>query len=84
MAPKLTDEQRLAIEQQPGLAVKVVDPATDSTFYLISDDQFSRIRCLLEAEPFEIRETYAAQDRALGTVWNTDELDIYNDSDSAP
>ncbi|MBW3543176.1 MAG: hypothetical protein KY476_23210 [Planctomycetes bacterium] len=37
----------------------------------------------LEAEPpFDIRDTYAAQDAASAHVWNDPELDLYNDYDT--
>ena len=32
-------------------------------------------------EPFDVRETYAAQDAALAKVWNEPELDAYNEYD---
>jgi len=84
MTPKLTDEQRLAVEHQGGRPVRVVDPDTQSTFYLISDDQFSQIKCLLESEPVDVRETYGAQDRSLKSVWDDVALDIYNPPDAPP
>ena len=82
MTPKLSEEQRVAIEQEQGRPVKVVDPATQSVFYLITGDQFSQIRCLLESEPFDNRDTYAAQDRALRGVWEDPALDVYNEPDT--
>ncbi|MEX0676489.1 MAG: hypothetical protein WD063_05405 [Pirellulales bacterium] len=81
MAPKLTDEQRTALNQQGGQPVQVVDPSTQAIFYLVSDDQFNQVRSLLEPEPFDIRETYAAQDRALRSVWDDPALDVYNEPD---
>jgi hypothetical protein len=81
MAPKLTDEQRHAIEQQGGRPVEIVDPSTHTIFYLISGDQFNQLRSLLESEAIDIRETYAAQDRALRSVWDDPALDVYNDPD---
>lgn len=80
MTPRLTDEQKQAIEQHHGRPVKVVDPVTDAVFYLIGDDQFAQLRALLESEPFDIRETYAAQDEALRHVWDDPALDIYNEN----
>lgn len=82
MAPKLTDEQRSAVEQQGGRPVQVVDPSTQAVFYLISDDQFNQVRSLLVSGPFDIRETYAAQDQALRPVWDDPALDIYNEPDT--
>ncbi|MBI3837129.1 MAG: hypothetical protein HY288_04245 [Planctomycetia bacterium] len=82
MAPKLSDEQRDAVETQGGRPVQIVDPATLATFYLISEEQFNQVRSLLEAEAFDIRETYAAQDQALRPIWDDPALDIYNEPDT--
>jgi hypothetical protein len=84
MAPKLTDEQRDALNREPGRPVQVVDPATNAVFYLVSGEQFSHLKALLEPEPFDIRDTYAAQDHALRSVWDDPALDIYNESDDGP
>lgn len=46
MAIDLSDEQRLALEQ--GTAVEVHDGAR--TYYVISPDQFHKLRLLLEVE----------------------------------
>lgn len=84
MAPKLTDEQRSAVEQQGGRPIEVVDAATERTYYLISSDQFNQIRALLESEPFDVSQTYAAQSAALSSIWNDPQLDAYNDTETPP
>jgi hypothetical protein len=80
MTPKLTDEQRLAVEEHGGRPVPVVDPQSQHVFYLVSGEQLRLIRSLLEDEPFDVRETYAAQDTALRQVWDDPALDVYNES----
>lgn len=84
MAPKLTDEQRIALDEQGGRPVQVVDPSSQAVFYLVSDQQFHRIKSLLEVEPFDVRETYVAQDQALRSVWDDPALDVYNEPDKPP
>ncbi len=65
---------------------RVVDPSSNAVFYLISDEQFNQVRSLLDSDPFDIRETYAAQDQALRSVWDDPARDVYNEPDapSAP
>lgn len=79
MTPKLTDEQRIAVEEHGGRPVPVVDPNSQNVFYLVSGEQLRLIRSLLEDEPFDVRETYAAQDAALRQVWDDPALDVYNE-----
>ena len=83
MTPKLTDEQRTAVEEHGGRPVPIVDPASQAVFYLVSDRQFNQVRALLENEQFDVRETYPAQEAALRGVWDDPALDIYNDREDA-
>jgi hypothetical protein len=83
MTPKLSDEQRSALEQHAGQPVFVVDPVKHLEYVLIPAEIFERVRALLGTEEFDIRETYAAQEQALGTAgWNDPAMDAYNDYDS--
>jgi hypothetical protein len=81
MTPTLIDEQRQAIDQQGGAPVYVVDTERHQQYVLISASAYQRLRGLFEDEPFDIRETYAAQEAALKEVWDDPELDEYNDYD---
>ena len=82
MAAKLSPEQREAIKQHPGTPVYVVDVETQATYVLLPADTYQQVRTLLGEEPFDIRETYPAQDAALSKVWDDPELDVYQDYDS--
>lgn len=82
MSPRITDEQREAIRQHPGQPVEVRDEQTGQVCFLLTADTFARVQPLLSDEPFDVRESYAAQDEALAKVWDDPELDVYNDYDS--
>ncbi len=84
MTPKLTDEQRLAVEQHGGKPVQVVDPATREVYYLVGREQFDQIKSLLGGDAFDVRETYSAQEAALRDVWDDTALDVYNETDTRP
>jgi len=81
MAPKLTDEQRTAVDECGGRPVLVVDPRSNRVFYLLSQDQFSQIQTLLDVNEWDVRDTYVAQQEALREVWDDPALDVYNDVD---
>ena len=79
MATQLTSEQRRDLEQHGNLPVPVVDPVTNAIYYLIHGELFERCKVLFDDEPFEISETYAAQERTLAKVWEDPALDVYNE-----
>lgn len=83
MTPKLSTEQRQAIEQHQGSPVYVVDPENQKTYVLIPEDAYQRVKGLLEDEPFDISETYTAQEQvAREAGWDDSEMDVYDDYDS--
>lgn len=83
MTTKLTIEQRNDIQQHGNKPVSVVDPETNAVYFLISSDLFHRLRPLFDDEPFDIRETYAAQSEVAGKCgWDDPEMDVYDDYDS--
>jgi hypothetical protein len=46
MTPKLTDDQRQAIEERGGTPVYVVDPTTDSSYVLLRAEQYERLKAI--------------------------------------
>jgi len=84
MTPKLSNEQRQAInEQQPGEPVYVVDATTQEKWVLVPDGTYQKIRALLGDEPLDIRETYPIQDNvAAANGWNDPAMHDYNDYDT--
>ena len=82
MKTQISDEQRQALQEAQNVGpIVLVDPATNATYYLVSANLYERLQALMTDEPFDVRETYAAQDAALAKVWNEPELDAYNEYD---
>ena len=82
MVPKLSEEQRTALEQQIGQPVYVVDTVKRISYVLIPAETYHRVRALFEPE-FDVRDTYAAQEQALAQAgWNDPAMDAYNDYDA--
>lgn len=48
MNPRITQEQRAAINDHPGEPVYVVDPDHQQTYVLLTSDDYQRVRVLLE------------------------------------
>jgi hypothetical protein len=79
----LSAEQREAVAGHPGQPVELVDEVSHARFVLLPAEQFERIKALLTADDFDVRESYAAQSAALAAAgWDDPELDIYNDYDA--
>jgi len=83
MAAKLTTEQRDDLQQHGNKPVPVVDPDTNAVYFLIAGELFERLKPLFDDEPFDVRETYAAQSEVAGAAgWNDPAMDVYNDYDA--
>lgn len=53
MTPKLTDDQRQAIEEQGGAPVFVVDATTNATYVLMRAEHYDRIKAVTNNEDVE-------------------------------
>jgi hypothetical protein len=47
---ELTEQQRQAIQEQPGEPVEVIDPNTRCAYILVAREQYERMRSLVETE----------------------------------
>ena len=81
MPTTLTNEQRSDLQQHGNQPVQVVDPVTNAVYFIVAGDVFERFKAVFNDEPFDIRETYPAQNAALAKVWDDPALDVYNDYD---
>ncbi len=70
MMVKLSDEQRQAIEQNPGRPIDVVDAVTRERFVLLPAGAYERVRTFLDADEFDIQDTYTLQDQAADQAWS--------------
>ena len=82
---RLSDEQRAALDRQAGGPVEVVDPVTRVPYVLLSADAYRRVRALIEAEPFDIAESYPLSDEvARRDGWDDRAMDAYDALDPRP
>jgi hypothetical protein len=83
MMVQLTAEQRDELSRHGNRPVQVVDPVTCSVYFLVAGEMYERIKCLIDTEPFDITDAYAAQSAAAGAAgWDDPEMDIYDDYDA--
>ena len=60
MTPKLTEEQRRAIEGRGGTPVSVVDDATNATYMLLRTEQYEKLKALTEGNEAEAMDPLLA------------------------
>ena len=77
--PKISDEQREALKQEPDRPLYVIDKNSNDQYVLLSADDYRHFQALFETDQFDISETYAAQEQAVRKVWDEPILDDYND-----
>lgn len=78
----LSDQQRTAIQAEGGVPLTVVDEYTHEVYYLISADQFQRVRALLSEDDFEPREMYSLISKtARDAGWDDPLMDAYDNYD---
>ena len=83
MTPKLTSDQRQAIDDTGGKPVYLVDADTNTTYVLLRADQFEKIKALLgDGAEFDPRITYAAIDETFREGWNDPAMDAYVNYDA--
>jgi len=75
----LNDQQRQALFDHPGSPVPVVDEQTQKIYYLISADQFEKVRALLIEEDFDPREMYPLISKTAAEAgWQEPTMDDYD------
>jgi hypothetical protein len=82
MITKLTDEQRQAIQQQPGVPVCVVDEATNTKAWLLPDETYQKVRSLFGQDEFNPDEFLPLAHEAFADVWDAPGMEAYDDYDS--
>jgi hypothetical protein len=81
---ELTLEQRRAVAQQGEIPPRAIDPDTSTTYVLIREEVYARMRSLLdEAESNQfLRGMYHQVMEVFGRAgWDDPAMDIYNDLD---
>ena len=68
MNPRITQEQRAAIEDRAGEPVYVVDPDHQQTYVLLTSDDYQRVRALLESPTDASSWTDSMNDRRCALI----------------
>ena len=78
----LTEQQRQELATNAGTPVPVVDQHTQRIYYIISAEQYDRVRALLVEEDFSPRELYPLIAKTAGEAgWNDTAMDAYDHYD---
>ena len=79
MTPRLSDDQRLAIDAEGGAPVYVVDDKRHTIYVLLPADTYQRIRPLFEPDTFKLPDSYRLQEAvALAEGWNAPPMSDYD------
>jgi hypothetical protein len=80
----LSEPQRDAVKALGGQPVPVVDDRTNEFYYLISAEQFEKIRQALVEESFEARELYPLIAKTAAQAgWADPQMDDYDRYDES-
>lgn len=83
MATLLISQQLNDLQQHGDKPMPVIDPVTQKVYVLLAGDIFERFKALFDDEPFDVRDTYAAQSAAAGAAgWDDPEMDVYDNYDA--
>ena len=79
MTPELSDQQRQALRERPGVPVRVVDPATRAHYVLLSQAAYDRVRSLVEEDASSPQELAPVMDAvAAKEGWDDPAMDVYD------
>ncbi len=79
----LPTELQDMVEHSGDTPVRVVDPRTQRVYVLILDEQFDRLRSLLDMEPLSLdQQRIAISDAGKRAGWDDPEMDAYDQYDA--
>lgn len=79
MSIQLNEEQGKALDSETEVPARVIDPRTNRIYFLVSVEEYERMRALLE-DQLDIRAAYPLMDAvAAKEGWDDPSMDIYND-----
>ncbi len=83
MPTPLTAEQQQALDAQPEVPLRVVDPRTNRTYVLLPAEDYERIKPLFEEDPItEAEMRFLAAEAGRRAGWDDPEMDVYDDYDA--
>ena len=79
----LPSELHDIVEQSGDAPVRVVDPRTQRVYVIIADEQFDRLRSLIDMEPLSLdQQRIALRDAGQRVGWDDPEMDAYDQYDA--
>lgn len=76
---ELTPQQQQALQAHAGEPIRLINPHTNQTYVLLSEQVYVRVQSLLRDE---LSDTYAAQiESAMQAGWDDPAMDDYNEYD---
>lgn len=71
------------VEHSGDTPVRVVDPRTQRVYVLVANEQFDRLRSLLDMEPLSLdQQRMALVDAGQRAGWDDPEMDVYDNYDA--
>lgn len=78
----LPSELQDMVEQSGDTPLRVVDPRTQRVYVIIADEQFDRLRSLLDMGPLSLdQQRVALHDAGQRAGWDDPEMDAYDHYD---
>jgi hypothetical protein len=79
---ELSDDQRRALKDANGAAVRAVDPGTGEEYVLIKAELYERLNSVLTDDSDFARDVYPQIMEVFGREgWDDPSMDVYNDLD---
>jgi hypothetical protein len=84
MTTKLSDDLRLAIEEEGDRPVHIVDADTNVHYVLMRAEQYENLSALFaDGEQFDPRQLYTLMAKSAAAAgWDDRDMDAYNDYDA--
>jgi hypothetical protein len=79
MAMQLSTELANALDQQGNVPLPTVHPGTGKVFFLVSEQQYSRLKSLFENEPLSLQEQrHQLEELGRRAGWDDPAMDAYD------
>ena len=82
MAIPFSDDFAKALDQQGDVPLQAVHPVTGKVFFLVSEEQYRRLKPLFEEEPLSAEEQrFQLQEMGKRAGWDEPAMDAYDQYD---
>lgn len=77
MMPKLTDEQRQAVQQQE-TPPRLLDEQSNTVYVLLREDMYEQVKAFFEDDEIDPRELYPLMWEVMREDWEDPAMDVYD------